>query len=103
MRTLNQTFAELKVAQHPGKTFIGRIERGFDFLGYYFTRGPLGLAQKALQNHTARLHRLYEQQTRKFQRRPPVLPDASARNRRPQAPLVWMNTGCGGSVGVGQG
>jgi hypothetical protein len=29
VRTLNQTFAELKITQHP--TFIGRIERGFDF------------------------------------------------------------------------
>jgi hypothetical protein len=44
VRTLNQTFAELKVSPHPDKTFIGRIERGFDFLGYYFCRGPLRLA-----------------------------------------------------------
>src|SRR5213079_507119 len=62
VRTLNQTFAELKVSQHPDKTFIGRIERGFDFLGYYFGRGPLPLAQQTLQNHATRLHRLYEQQ-----------------------------------------
>jgi RNA-directed DNA polymerase len=62
IRTLNQTFAELKVSQHPDKTFIGRIERGFDFLGYYFCRGPLRLAQRTLQNHATRLHRLYEQQ-----------------------------------------
>ena len=48
--------------QHPDKTFIGRIERGFDFLGYYFCRGPLRLAQRTLQNHATRLHRLYEQQ-----------------------------------------
>ena len=45
VRTLNQSFAELKVSQHPDKTFIGGIERGFDFLGYYFCRGPLRLAQ----------------------------------------------------------
>jgi RNA-directed DNA polymerase len=31
VRTLNRTFAELKLSQHPDKTFIGRIERGFDF------------------------------------------------------------------------
>jgi hypothetical protein len=36
VRTVKQTFAALKVSQHPDKTFIGRIERGFDFLGYYF-------------------------------------------------------------------
>ena len=62
VRTLNQTFAKLKVSQHPDKTFIGRIERGFDFLGYYFCRGPLRLAQRTLQNHATRLHRLYEHQ-----------------------------------------
>jgi RNA-directed DNA polymerase len=62
VRTLNQTFDELKVSQHPDKTFIGRIERGFDFLGYYFCHGPLRLAQRTLQNHATRLHRLYEQQ-----------------------------------------
>lgn len=61
VRTLNQTFAELKVSQHPDKTFIGRIERGFDFLGYDFSRGPLRPAQQTLQRHEARLHRLYEQ------------------------------------------
>ncbi len=27
---------------HPDKTFIGPIERGFDFLGYHF--GPEGLS-----------------------------------------------------------
>ena len=30
------------VKKHPGKTFIGRIEIGFDFLGYHF--GPDGLS-----------------------------------------------------------
>jgi len=32
-------------APHKGRTFIGRIERGFDFLGYHF--GPAGLAVAA--------------------------------------------------------
>ena len=62
VRMLNQTFVELGVFKHPEKTFIGRIERGFDFLGYHFSRGPLQLAHQTLQNHAARLHRLYEQQ-----------------------------------------
>jgi RNA-directed DNA polymerase len=69
--TLNQTFTELKVSQHPDKTFIGRIERGFDFLGYYFCRGPLRLAQQTLQNHATRLHWLCEQQK--------AAPDGAAR------------------------
>ena len=32
----NQTLNELKVEKHPDKTFIGRIAKGFDFLGYSF-------------------------------------------------------------------
>ncbi len=59
---LNQRFNELKVEKHPDKTFIGRIERGFDFLGYHFSRGALGVAEKTISNFVARYHRLYEQQ-----------------------------------------
>jgi hypothetical protein len=36
--------------KHPDKTFIGRIERGFDFHGYRFTRAGLSLARKTVQN-----------------------------------------------------
>jgi hypothetical protein len=32
VRVVNETLRELRV-QHPDKTFIGRIERGFTFLG----------------------------------------------------------------------
>lgn len=59
---VNGHLASLDLAQHPDITFIGRIERGFDFLGYYFSRGPLRLAQQTLQNHAAQCLRLYEQQ-----------------------------------------
>ena len=31
----------LNLEKHPDKTFIGRIERGFDFLGYHFSRAGL--------------------------------------------------------------
>jgi len=37
---LNQTFDELKLEKHPDRTFIGRVERGFDFLGYHFSPAP---------------------------------------------------------------
>ncbi len=62
VRQVNAHLASLGLAQHPDKTFIRRIERGFDFLGYHFSRGPLRLAQQTLQNHAARLLQLYEQQ-----------------------------------------
>ena len=38
VRKLNQTFTELKVSRHPDKTFIGHIEKGFDFFGDRFSR-----------------------------------------------------------------
>ena len=37
IRLVKETLAELKVEQNPDKTFIGRISRGFDFLGYVFS------------------------------------------------------------------
>jgi len=43
IRLVNDTLAELHVEPHPDKTFIGRISRGFDFLGYAFT--PRGWRQ----------------------------------------------------------
>ena len=41
---------------------MGRIEKGFDFLGYHFFRDPIRLAHPSVQHFLARLHRLYEQQ-----------------------------------------
>ena len=41
IRLVNQTLVELHVEEHPDRTFIGRISRGFDFLGDAFT--PTGL------------------------------------------------------------
>jgi len=35
---VNQLLSELKIEQHPDKTTIGPIDRGFDFLGYHLTR-----------------------------------------------------------------
>lgn len=50
VRTLNQVFNALRVEQHPGKTFIGRIARGFDFLGCHFGAGVLKIAAKTISN-----------------------------------------------------
>jgi len=49
IRIVCETLAELQVEQHPDKTFIGRISRGFDFLGYQILpRRLLGLKQATL-------------------------------------------------------
>ena len=34
VRIVQQTLEELKVQTHPDKTFVGRVQRGFTFLGY---------------------------------------------------------------------
>jgi len=65
IKQLNQCFSELKVEQHPDKTFIGRLEKGFYFLGYHFSRKPLRLADITVWKHVERIRRLYEQQISK--------------------------------------
>jgi len=37
VRRVNQILNQLKVRQHADKTFVGRVSRGFDFLGYTFS------------------------------------------------------------------
>jgi hypothetical protein len=37
------------VEQHPAKTFIRRIDRGFDFVGYHF--GPEGTPREGERRH----------------------------------------------------
>ena len=61
IQIVNQTLNELKVEKHPDKTFIGRIAKGFDFLGYYFEPKGLSLAPKTLANFLDRIAQLYEQ------------------------------------------
>jgi hypothetical protein len=58
----NETLRELRVEQHPDKTFIGRTERGFTFLGYWITKqGVTGVAPSARKAFRGRVARLYEQ------------------------------------------
>jgi len=71
VRTVNQALASLAVEKHPDKTFIGRIERGFDFLGYHFSRVGLTIARKTIANFITKASRLYEQ------KRSTVLADAA--------------------------
>ena len=58
---VNQTLTELKVRQHPEKTFVGRINRGFDFLGYAISLNGLKPARKTVKKFAERLCQLYEQ------------------------------------------
>lgn len=61
VRMLNRHFAQAGFEQHPDKTFIGRVEKGFDWMGFWFTeKGCDGVAPRALQHFKDRLRRLYE-------------------------------------------
>ena len=62
VRQLNQCLGALKLEKHPDKTFIGRIEKGFDFLGYHFSREGLRVADETVKRFIAKATRLYEQE-----------------------------------------
>jgi hypothetical protein len=62
IRVVNQALAELKVQQHPDKTFVGRISRGFDFVGYSFSKaGLVGVAEQTIVLCVERTNQFYEQ------------------------------------------
>ncbi|MBF8277456.1 MAG: putative reverse transcriptase [Candidatus Brocadiaceae bacterium] len=62
IKILNEEFALLGLTKHPQKTTIGRVEKGFEFLGYHYGRDGLCLAGKTLDNFISKALRLYEQE-----------------------------------------
>ena len=64
IKVVNQTFDELKLEKHPEKTVIGRIEKGFDFLGYHISPEGVSVARKTVENFIERSARLYEREPR---------------------------------------
>lgn len=77
VKLMHQTLAALGLRTHPDKTFIGRVCRGFDFLGVQYqspatpSRGSLpsirpsamvqSRLQERLESHLSHAARLYEQ------------------------------------------
>ena len=63
VKQTNQLLSTLKLEKHPDKTFIGLIEKGFDFLGYRFSHNGLRIAQTTLTNFYRKAARpfLYQQ------------------------------------------
>ena len=61
IKAVNEVMAELRVEKHPDKTFIGRIARGFDFLGYWFSPDGLSICWKTVDRMVDKVSRLYEQ------------------------------------------
>jgi len=62
VKAVNEVLGSLRMEKHPDKAFIGRIEKGFDFLGYHFGPEGLTLAEKTIEQFVARATRLYEQE-----------------------------------------
>ena len=61
IKVVNEALNDLRVVKHPDKTFIGRIARGFDFLGYWFSAAGLSIARKTVERMVEKALRLYEQ------------------------------------------
>jgi hypothetical protein len=64
VKVVNQTLGVLSLEKHPDKTFIGKIERGFDFLGYHFSPAGLTMAKQTITNFIEKASQLYEQERR---------------------------------------
>jgi hypothetical protein len=62
VKALNETLADLGLEKHPDKTFIGRVERGFDFLGYRLSLQGLSVAKQTRERFVERAARLYERE-----------------------------------------
>ena len=80
----------LRLEKHPDKTFIGRIERGFDFLGYRFGPEGLTLAAKTIEQFVAGAIRRYEQD-----RKEPLSPSRLGMYVRRW--VAWAGAGLGGA------
>ena len=62
VKVVNHVLGSLNLEKRPDKTFIGRIERGFDFLGCHFGRDGLSVTKKTIEQFVERAIRLYEQE-----------------------------------------
>ena len=62
VRKVQQVLKQLKLALHPKKRFIGRVKKGFSFLGYFIRPNRrLRPSATSLERLKVRSHRLYEQ------------------------------------------
>ena len=61
VRLVNEVLAALGMAKAPTKTYIGRIAKGFAWLGYQLSPNGLRVAKATVERFAARISRLYEQ------------------------------------------
>jgi hypothetical protein len=89
IRIVNETLAALGLEKHPDKTYIGRVAKGFDFLGYHLSPRGLVVAQGTRDRFAVRAARLQEQE--RFGRKPPGTLGAYVRRWR-----CWAQAGLNG-------
>lgn len=62
VKKMHRMMQDVKFKLALNKTFIGKLSKGFDFLGYHFDAdGLLGLASSTIQKAKQRIAELYEQ------------------------------------------
>ena len=54
IRQTRQVLKQLDLTMHPDKTSIGKIEKGFDFLGYHFTPTKLSTSVNTIKKAAAK-------------------------------------------------
>ena len=62
VRVVNRTLDSLQLEKHPDKTYIGRVEKGFEFLGYQITPEGLEVATRTFERFLEHAIRLYERE-----------------------------------------
>ena len=85
---VNQTLTALGLEKAPNKTFIGRVEKGFDFMGYHVSPQGLAVAVQTWMNFLEHRRRLYE--------RAPRCLAASRRGAYVQRWVAWSQAGLRG-------
>ena len=60
IRIVRTAFAKLELEMHPDKTFIGRVERGVDWLGYHITPSEVTVSGASIERFLKKARRLYE-------------------------------------------
>ena len=98
VQVVNRTLGALGLEKHPAKTCIGRVAKGFEFLGYRFGPGGLvGLARATRERFVARAARLYERE------RAAPSPGASPLGRYVRRFTGWACGGLAGALSDGRG
>ena len=82
IKKLNAVFTTLKITKHPDKTEMGRVERGFDFLGYHYSSDGLSVAKVTFERCSAKIAVLYEQRANR-----------EARQQFVRRFVIWLNAG----------